>query len=205
MRANNSYSTVAYFDDLVNLPRLLNINLHKTCVVCKYFNYKTQLKYWCNLLSSIFILLTEVLFNTYYTLLLNMNVYIYEFIGAIAEENCPYLLTCNLSHVYHFKTSPVKRINILLWVTEPPWNLRRWAIIHYDDVIMDSIASQITSLTIVYSIVHSGTDQRKHQSSASLAFVWGIHRGPVNSPHNGPVTRKMFPFDDVIMLPISLS
>ena len=44
-----------------------------------------------------------------------------------------------------------------------------------------------------------GADQRKHQSSASLAFVWGIHRRPVNSPHKGPVTRKMFPFDDVIM------
>ena len=42
-------------------------------------------------------------------------------------------------------------------------------------------------------------DQRKHQSSASLAFVWGIHRWPVNSPHKWPVTRKMFPFDDVIM------
>ena len=42
-------------------------------------------------------------------------------------------------------------------------------------------------------------DQRKHQSSASLAFVQGIHRGPVNSPHKWPVTRKMFPFDDVIM------
>ena len=41
-------------------------------------------------------------------------------------------------------------------------------------------------------------DQRKHQSSASLAFVWGIHRWPVNFPHKGPVTRKMFPFDDVI-------
>ena len=70
---------------------------------------------------------------------------------------------------------------------------------HYDDVIMDSIASQITSLTIVYSNVYSGADQSKHQSSASLAFVWGIHRGPVNSPHKWPVTRKMFPFDDVIM------
>ena len=64
---------------------------------------------------------------------------------------------------------------------------------------MYAIASQIASLTIVYSIVYSGTDQRKHQSSASLAFVQGIHRGPVNSPHKGPVTRKMFPFDDVIM------
>ena len=60
-------------------------------------------------------------------------------------------------------------------------------------------STQITSLTIVYSTVYSDADQRKHQSSASLAFVWGIHRGPVNSPHKWPVTRKMFPFDDVIM------
>ena len=72
-------------------------------------------------------------------------------------------------------------------------------VIHYNDVIMGPIASQITSLTIFYSIVYSDADQRKHQSSASLAFVRGIHRGPVNSPHKWPVTRKMFPFDDVIM------
>ena len=71
--------------------------------------------------------------------------------------------------------------------------------IHYDDVIMCAIASQITSLTIFYSTVYPGADQSKHQSSASLAFVWGIHRGPVNSPHRWPVTRKMFPFDDVII------
>ena len=64
---------------------------------------------------------------------------------------------------------------------------------------MGSIASQITSLNIVYSAVYSGADQRKHQSSVSLAFVRGIHRGPVNSPHKWPVTRKMFPFDEVIM------
>ena len=70
---------------------------------------------------------------------------------------------------------------------------------HFDDVIMGEMASQITSLTIVYSTVYSGADQRKHQSSASLAFVQGIHREPVNSPHKWPVTRKMFPFDDVIM------
>ena len=70
---------------------------------------------------------------------------------------------------------------------------------HYDDVTMSLMASQITSLTILYSTVYSGADQRKHQSSASLVFVRGIHRGPVNSPHKGPVTRKMFPFDDVIM------
>ena len=64
---------------------------------------------------------------------------------------------------------------------------------------MDTVASQITSLTIVYTTVYSDADQSKHQSSASLAFVWGIHRGPVNSPHKSPVTRKMFSFDDVIM------
>ena len=69
---------------------------------------------------------------------------------------------------------------------------------HYCNVIMGTIVSQITSLTIVYSTVYSDADQRKHQSSASLAFVRGIHRGPVNSPHKWPVTRKMFPFDDVI-------
>ena len=64
---------------------------------------------------------------------------------------------------------------------------------------MSAMASQITCLKIVYPSVYSGADQRKHQSSASLAFVRGIHRRPVNSPHEWPVTRKMFPFDDVIM------
>ena len=71
---------------------------------------------------------------------------------------------------------------------------------HYSDVMMGTMASQITSLTIVYSTVYLGADQRKHQSSASLAFVPGIHRWPVNSLHKWPVTRKMFPFDDVVMV-----
>ena len=61
-------------------------------------------------------------------------------------------------------------------------------------------ASQITAVSSVDPTVCSGADKRKHQSSVSLAFVRGIHRGPVNSPHKGPVTRKTFPFDDVIML-----
>ena len=60
-----------------------------------------------------------------------------------------------------------------------------------------TMASQITSLMIVYSAVYSDTDERKHQSSVSLAFVRGINRWPVNW-HKGPVTRKMFPFGDVI-------
>ena len=64
---------------------------------------------------------------------------------------------------------------------------------------MSAIASQITGVSMVCSTVCSGANQRKHQSSASLVFVREIHRWPVNSPHKGPVTRKMFPFDDVIM------
>ena len=66
-------------------------------------------------------------------------------------------------------------------------------------VIMSAMASQITSLTIVYLTVYSRRRSRTRQSSASLALVRGMHRWPVNSPHKGPVTRKMFPFDDVIM------
>ena len=64
---------------------------------------------------------------------------------------------------------------------------------------MNAMASQITGVSIVYSSVCSDADQRKHQSSASQAFVRGYHRSPVDSPHKGPVTWKMFPFDDVIM------
>ena len=65
---------------------------------------------------------------------------------------------------------------------------------------MGVMASQTTSLTIVYSTVYSSADQKKHQSSASLAFVRRIHRWPMNSLHKWPVTRKVFPFDDVIMI-----
>ena len=99
-------------------------------------------------------------------------------------------------------------LNNAIWSAKTFWKLHvrgncfcrrltnRWA--HYNDVIMSAMASQITSLTIVYSIVYSGAYQRKHQSFASLAFERGNHQWTVNSPHKGPVTRKMFPFDDVI-------
>ena len=60
---------------------------------------------------------------------------------------------------------------------------------------MSTVASQITSISIVYSTDCSDADQ----SSMLLAFVRGIHQWPVNSPHKGPVAWKMFPFDDVIM------
>ena len=81
------------------------------------------------------------------------------------------------------------------------WLKKQTPPLHYNDVIMSMMASQISGFSIVCSTVSSGLDQRTHQSPASLAFVRGIHRWPVNSPHKGPVTRKMFSFDDVIMLP----
>ena len=62
---------------------------------------------------------------------------------------------------------------------------------------MSALASQITSLTIIYSTTYPGADERKYHSSASLAFVRRIYRWPVN--YKGPVTRKMFPSDDVII------
>ena len=85
-------------------------------------------------------------------------------------------------------------------ITEVPPHGNTPSTSHYCDAIMGTVASQITSLRIVYTAVYSDADQSKHQRSASLAFVWGIHRGPVNSPHKWPVTRKMFPFDDVIIV-----
>ena len=64
---------------------------------------------------------------------------------------------------------------------------------------MSMMVSQITSLRIVYSIFYLSTDKKKHQSSALLAFVRGIHQRLVNSLHKGLIMRKMFPFDDIIM------
>ena len=71
--------------------------------------------------------------------------------------------------------------------------------LHYSDVILNVMVSQTTSVSIVYWTVCSGADQRKHQSSASRAFVRVIHRWPVKSPHKVSVTRKVYPCDDVIM------
>ena len=84
---------------------------------------------------------------------------------------------------------------------QPVKKKSKWHVyFHYSDVIMSTRASQITCLTIVYWAFCSDADQRKHQSSTSLAFVRGIHRWPVNSPHKGPVTQKMFLFDDVVIV-----
>ena len=75
-----------------------------------------------------------------------------------------------------------------------------WHLWHSCDVITSALVSKITSVSILGSTACSGVDQRKHISSASLSLVRKIQRWPVNSPHKGPVTRKIFPLDDVIMV-----
>ena len=122
---------------------------------------------------------------------------------------------------FFFSWTRMCYFNSLSWITihiqqsTPKRSTGSVLFCHYDDVTMSGMVSLITSLTIVYSTVYSGADQRKHQSPASLAFpssngnsfrVAGPlcgeftgPRSPVNSPHKGPVTRKLFPFDDVIM------
>ena len=94
-------------------------------------------------------------------------------ISVFADINTTKQSSCNVEVLINSV-----RINFLCVVT---WShdcvhLNQMLLIHYNDVIMGAIASQITSLTIVYSTVYSDADQRKHQSSASLAFVRVIHR-----------------------------
>ena len=85
-------------------------------------------------------------------------------------------------------------------ITIPPTSLHGNSMtrFHNSDVMMGIVASQITSLTTVYSTIYSGGYHGKHQSSMSQAFVQGIHWWPVNSLHKWPVSRKIFPFDNVI-------
>ena len=71
----------------------------------------------------------------------------------------------------------------------------------WDAAVFVVVVAAAATVVVTVAVATSTSDaQRKHQSSTSLAFVRGIHRWPVNSPHKGPVTRKMFPFDDVIMM-----
>ena len=118
-------------------------------------------------------------------------------------------VVCNLILTKHYeniaKSQPKLIISIEVETISIPYvifdqlhfrkhHLRQKALclIHYDDVIMAAIASHITSLTIVDSIVYSDTDQRKHQSSASLAFVRGIHRDRWIPRTNGQLRGKCF-------------
>ena len=98
---------------------------------------------------------------------------------CVTQLSMPHLLMCFLHHTTHVQPCSVSS----QWRHNGRWRLK-------------STASRLFTQSY-----YSAADQRKHQSSASLALVRGIHRGPVNSPHKWPVTRKMFPFDDVIMIP----
>ena len=115
----------------------------------------------------------------------NLTVFQDHFINNLFYHNSNLIGICNY---------------VLMWIdTAIGAKLCTWQLFHYSDVIMSTMASQITSLMIVYLTIYSGSDQRKHQSSVSLAFVWGIHQWLVNFSHKGPVMLKMVPFDDVIM------
>ena len=121
--------------------------------------------------------------------------------SAIIMLNRPWVW-CQMKHNRHHAQTVQER-----WETCESFVINGfiflWWYCHYSDVIIIAIASQITSVSIVCWTVGSGTDQRKHQSAASLAFVRGIHQWPVNFPHQRPVARKMFPFDDIIKPPYS--
>ena len=93
---------------------------------------------------------------------------------------------------------------LLKYILDARTNTCSIGIWHYSDVIMGTIASQITSVSIVYLTVSTDIVQRKHQSYASLAFVRGIHRGPVNSTHKWPIRRKMFPFQIMTIWPFCM-
>ena len=146
------------------------------------------------------------MFNPDYCLIIN-RIYIYiPHIHFLFEAYPPSSCTCTVDpRIY-----PELRIvfGVLVWwcndhiiqdILTGTGTITPLPTCHYSDVMMGTVASRTTSLTTVYSTDYSDTYQRKQLSSASLAFVRGIHRGPVNSPHKWPVTRKMFPFDDVIM------
>ena len=129
-----------------------------------------------------------------------LSIYLSNYKGLFRTEMCTFL-SC-MGHCGICELDQLDRV-LSLWEDKPTNNketdglqtsatLSNMVCLYYIDVIMTTMTSQITSLTLVYSIVYSGADQRKHQSSASLAFVRGIHQWPVNSPHKGPVTRKCF-------------
>ena len=93
-------------------------------------------------------------------------------------------------------------LNYVMFGTSKTYSLLPWVVTnHYDDVIMGAIAFQITSLTIVSSTAYSDADQRKHQSSASLAFVQRIHREAGEFPALWQMASdaEISPFNDVII------
>ena len=119
-------------------------------------------------------------------------------VGPCRPQVGPMLATWTLlSGIWDIESSPYKYLTVNMNSANhrdsPETRPLQWRHNKHDGV------SNHQPHVFVYSTVYSGADQRKHQSSASLAIVRGIHRWPVNSLHKGPGTRKMFTFDDVIM------
>ena len=107
-------------------------------------------------------------------------------LGSSAIEMCV-IFWCDRTIVQHTNL-PASRLCVhsLLWLIYACMFQIKHP--HYSDVIISEMTTQIIGVSMVCSTVCSGEDQRKHQSSASLAFVKGIHRWSVNPPHKGPVT-----------------
>ena len=158
------------------------------CAMEKYHLNCTRITFWL-------VLTCIIKGNSWFYQWMNQKaIYFYQ----INEKNIPDFIFLSLEYSLYRILSHLSRYGKVVIVTALS-SLEM--LVHYSDVIMGAMASQITSLTIVHSTVNLSADQRKHESSASLVFVRGIHRWPVHSPHKWPVTRKMFPFDDVVMGP----
>ena len=117
-------------------------------------------------------------------------------VNSFAKMDFIWIFSCRSKACEHLTISEnsiaISNVVTLLTMKLRIWLILRWQQDHYySDVIMGAMASQITSVTLVYSTFYSAAYERKHQSSASLAFVRVIHRWPVNFPHKWPVTRKM--------------
>ena len=120
-----------------------------------------------------------------------------------ADRRCSNYIWVIINLIAYWSATYIRDLTVLFTVfLMKPEYARKPRLIprtHYSDVIMTAMAFQITGLTIVYSTVYLGVDQR------SLAFVRGIHQWPGNSPQKWPVMRKLFPFDDVIMLLLNIT
>ena len=103
-----------------------------------------------------------------------------DFIWPVSYQNITFIMNSITKHIY-FLENEIKSNTALQW--------------HHNEHDGISNHQQLDCLLIICS----GADQRKHQNSTSLAFVRGIRWWPVDSPHKGPVTQKMFPCDDIIM------
>ena len=115
-------------------------------------------------------------------------------------QMCLNVLILQTSHGIYFTLWSFKKW-LGRYIVETSWRhqMKCFPVTHYSGVMMRAMASHSPAARMICSAIYSGADQRKRQSSASLAFVRGIHWWPVNFPHKKPVTRKRFPFGDVIM------